>query len=202
MNNSEEKKRPNANYKLSKENSNPEEITYYYNRERRLERAPQAVRDLYNEESPRRRFNFFRSLSGAKPRSIMLATILMASIMIAAISYFNLASDTYDLDGNRLTVQAIIYEDTIIVALKKSTRKDKVSRYVNPYTGAVNIAISPALRTGSDRVLQPEDVFYHRIFFTLEPVEFYRFAVPFDPAELAMVFQTEKKTLSLTIKPE
>ena len=201
MNNSEEKKRPNANYKLSKENPNPEEITYYYNRELRLEKAPQRVRDLYEEE-PRRRFNIFRSLSGSKPRSIMLATILMASIMIAAISYFNLASDTYDLDGNQLTVQAIVYEDTVIVALKKIIRKDKLARYVNPYTGAVNIAVTPSIKEGSEKILQPDDIFYHRVFFTMEPVEYYRFAVPFDPAELAMVFQTEKKTLKLTIKPE
>ena len=199
MSDENEKKRPNANYRLSRENADPDEIVYHYNRERRLEKAPQSVRDLY-EETPRRRFGLFGSLVNTRPKAMMFFSIVIACLMIVAISYLNLASDTYDFDGNRLAVQAIIYEDTIIVALKKTIRKDALARMARPYNGAVSIAVAPALKAG--QVMQSEDVFYHRIFFTTEQQENYRFALPFNAGELLLVLQTEKKTLNVRIKPE
>ena len=198
---SEEKKRPNANYRLSKENANPEEITYYYNRKRRLEKAPQSVRDLYNEEPPRR-FNLIGPLINTRPKAMMFFSIVIACLLIVAISFLNLASDTYDFDGNRLTVQAIMYEGTTIVAVKKTVKKDVLARLSKPYRGAVNIAAAPSIRSGSDQIMQPQDIFYHRIFFSAESTENYRFALPFDAGELLIVFQSEKKTLNVKIKPE
>ena len=201
MSDDEEKKRPNANYRLSKEHINAEEITYHYSRERRLEKAPQAVRDLYKEQ-PRRRFSLLGPLTGSKPQAMMFFSIVIASLMIAAISYLSLASDTYDFDGNRLSVEAIIFENTTIVALKKTVRKNTLARMSKPYNGAVNIAVAPAIKAGSGQVMQPEDVFYHRVFFSGESQEIYRFALPFDADELLIVFQSENKTLSVRVKPE
>lgn len=201
MSDGEEKKRPNANYRLSKEKFDTEDITYHYSRERRLEKAPQSVRDLY-EEKPKRRFGFLGSLANTKPQRMMLASILVASLMIAAISYFNLASDTYDFDGNRLSVEAILFEGTTIVTLKKTTGKNAITRLNKPYNGAVNVAVAPAIKAGSGQVMQPEDVFYLRVFFTAESQEIFRFALPFDAEELLVVFQSEKKTLSIKVKPE
>ena len=199
MSDGEEKKRPNANYRLSKESADPDEIVYHYDRERRLEKAPQSVRDLY-KESPPRRFSLMGPLVGSKPRAMLFFTIVIASLLIVAISFLNLASDTYDFDGNRLTVQAIIFEGTIIVALKKSARNDALNRLNRPYTGAVNIGVAPAMKAGDEA--EREDVFYHRIFFTAAPQESYSFAVPFDAGELLMVFQSEKKSLNVKIRPE
>ena len=196
----EEKKRPNANYRLSRENIDPEEITYHYNRERRLERAPQTVRDLYRE--PPRRFSLLRPLAGSKSHSMVLLSIVVTCLMIVAVSYLNLASDTYDFDGNRISIQAILVEDTIIVALTKSVRKDILGRLNRPYNGAVNIAVAPAIKAGSDRVMQPGDIFYQTIFFTAASQEHYRFTLPFYANELLLVFQSEKKTMNARIKPE
>ena len=190
-----EKKRPNANYRLSKENANPEDITFHYNRERRLAKAPQAVQDLYNKDPPKR-FGLFRTLTGTKPRATLFFTIVVICVMVFMISFLGLVGDTYEFDGNRLTVQAIRYADKVIIALKKSTKKGAFS---NPYNGAVNIAVTPAAKAGE---AMPEDVFYHRIFFTTEQQETYRFVLPFDSEELLLVFQTEKKTLDVRIKPE
>jgi len=200
MSDGEEKKRPNANYQLSKANANPEEITYHYNRERRLAKAPKAVRDLYDEEKkPKQRFSLFRPLTGSKQHATMFYSIIVACLLILAISFLGIVGDTFDLDGNRLTVQAIRYEETVIVALRKTVRKGALALLSKPYNGAVNIAVAPAAKTGQ----QPrDDIFFHRIFFTAEPQEFYRFALPFDSEELVLVFQTEKKTLDVRVKPE
>jgi hypothetical protein len=198
----EKPERPNANYRLSHENANPDEMTYHYNRERRLAKAPQAVRDLYKPQKQPRRFNLLGPLINTKPKVMTFASIVIACLAILAISIFGLASDTHDLDGNQLTVQAIKYEGIVIITAKKSVKKNMLRRIVKPYTGAVDIAVSPALKTGQKQVYRQEEIFLHRIFFTHEPQELYRFSVPFDSGELALVFQTEKKSLGITVKPE
>jgi len=198
MSDNGEKKRPNANYRLSKESANPDEIVYHYNRERRLAKAPQAVRDLYKEK-PKKRFGVFGPLVNTKPKLMMFGSIVVICIMLLVISFMGLVGDTYDFDGNRLTVQAIDFEGTIIIVLKKTIRKDAIARLSGPYNGAVNIAVAPAAKAGQP---PPQDIFYHRIFFTADQEELYRFAIPFEAEELLLVFQTEKKTLDVRIKPE
>jgi hypothetical protein len=194
MSDDEEKQRPNAKYRLSNENANPEGFTYYYSRERRLAKAPQAVRDLYNED-PKKRGGLLRSLVNSKPKAMMFASIVIMCLAILFLSTFGYTGSGYELDGNKLSVQAVKYEGVVIVAVKKTINKNFASRFSTPYTGAVSIAV-----TAPDTL--PGDAFFHRIFFTLEPQEQYRFSVPFDSDELTFIFQTEKKMLNMTVKPE
>jgi len=192
-----EKKRPNAKYKLSNENIQGAEIVYHYNRERRLEKAPQAVRDLYNEQ-PRRRFGFLNTLIGNKPGAILFGTIIILCVMMLLLSFFGYIGDSHELDGNILSVKGIKYEGTVIIEIRKTLKKDKFARRINPYTGTVNIAVFLPVKSGQEQ--SQHDIFYHKIFFTNEQEEYYRFAVPFNQSDLALVFQTEKKTLNLTVQ--
>jgi len=209
MSDGEQKQRPNANYKLSKENTPDEtvneEIVYHYNRERRLEKAPQSVRDLYNTpQAPVNRFNLLKPLVRTKHLTMMFISIVIISVFMLAISLLGLVGDSYDLDGNQISIQALRYEGIIIVTVNKTVKKTGLARFSRSdpaYTGAVDIAVQPAM-TGADHGWQPTDIFYHRIFFTFEPEENYRFSVPFDVEELALVFKSETKTLSLKLKAE
>jgi len=202
MSDNEKKQRPNANYKLSNDSYKEDQLVYHYDRERRLAKAPQSVRDLYN--APVHRFNLLRPLVRTKPLAMMFISIVVISLVILAIGVLGLASDTHVLDGNQLSIQAIRYEGTIIIAVDKTMKKTGMARFSRSeaYTGAVDIAVQPVLKSGEAQDWQPEDIFYHKIFFTLEPAEYYRFSVPFDAGELALVFRTEKKTLGLTVKAE
>jgi hypothetical protein len=202
MSDNEEKKRPNARYKLSSENANEEGIVFHYNRERRLAKAPQIVRDLYKAEPPRR-FNLLRPLVATKPLAMMFASVVIASILILVVSILGLAGSSYNLDGNRLSLQAVQYEGAIIVVVRKTIPQGAFARFsaaASPYTGAVDIAVQPVIKAAAGQ--EPEAVFYHKIFFTLEPEETYRFSVPFDSNTLALVFKTEQKTLGVTVKAE
>ena len=210
-NNEEEKKprqRPNAKYKLSNENMNlkDEGIVHYYNREHRLEKAPQSVRDLYKTQWTRRRFGLFGPLVKTKPLAIMFFSIIVICIVIVLISALGFTGAGYMLDGNNISIQALRFEGAVIMAVDKSTRKssglDRFSRSAPPYTGAVDIAVQPLLKDGEAGAEVPEDLFFHKIFFTLEPVEYYRFSIPFDADELAVVLRTETKSLRLTVKAE
>jgi len=188
-------RRPNEKYKLSRnENSfNPEDekLTFYYNRERRLAKAPQNVKDLYAEQPKTSRLNFLRPLVADKPRATLFFTILMMSGVILILSLLGYFSSSYTLEGNKIDINGTAFEGATIVVLRK-TVKSKTA-----YTGAVDIAVSVA-------VLPDEEIplFYHRVFFTLEQEEEYRFAVPFDSTELLMVLQTAKSDLKIKFKPE
>jgi hypothetical protein len=199
--NNEEKKRPNANYPLSGQNIDENNLVFHYNRERRLAKAPQAVRDMYNKPQSPYRFNLFRPLVSTKPLAMMFGSIIIACILILIVSALGLAGSSYNLDGTRVSLQAIQYEGAVIVVVKKTIPKDILTRFSSaaPYSGAVDIAVQPVIRTADQ---EPQAVFHHRIFFTLEPEEIYRFSVPFDTKELALVFKTEQKTLGVAVKVE
>ena len=187
-------RRPNANYKLSKpdtENSIEEEkLTFYYNRERRLAKAPQSVRDLYTQKR-QYRFSLLRPLVADKPRAILFFTILIICAVIFLLSILGYFDNSYLLDGNKIEIVGTGYEETTIVVLKKTFKKGLSS----PYSGAVDIAVSPV------EINEEEfPIFHHRVFFSLEPEEEYHFVVPFDLPELLMVLQTEKSTLQMKLK--
>jgi hypothetical protein len=189
-------KRPNAKYNLSKKDCGGDEPQFYYNRERRLAKAPQPVRDLYADTKPKR-FNLLRPLVGSKPRALLFFSILILCASILALSAFGYFDNGYALEGNKLSVKAARYEGSVIVTLKKTLQKNASASYA----GAVDVAVSPAVSPDAPGVEVPP-VFYHRVFFSLAPEEDYRFAVPFDAAGLVMVLQTEKNEVRFRIKAE
>jgi hypothetical protein len=192
------KKRPNANYKLSKSDNAPvsqEELNFYYNREHRLAKAPKNVQDLYKEKKPNR-FGFLGILVADPPRRILLATILLMCAVIWLFSLLGYVDTSYNFDGNLVKISAIDYEGAVIVVVNKTVKNKNV------YTGAVDIAVSVPIQTQGGEDKQTENdytVFYHRLFFSLEKHERYSFAVPFESDKLLLVLQTEKKTLKITV---
>ena len=188
------RKRPNSNYKLSKPDDavldENEELHFYYDRERRLEKAPQSVKELYKKKD-NTRFSLLRPLVADKPRKMLFFSIIVLCIMIWIIALLGFFDSSYSLDGNKLEISGMVYEGITIIEIKKT--QNNVFR---SYSGSVDIAVSiPA----AGEVDFP--VFYHRIFFTLEKEEQYTFAVPFDDPLLLMVFQTENTSLRITFNP-
>jgi len=200
----EGKKRPNANYQLSKTNVKPHEITYHYSRDRRLEKAPQSVQDLYYKEEPPRR-GLLKIAAGGKVQLFTMIAILMVSVLALVVTILGREGDTHDLEGNRVTVQAIRYEEMIIVALGKTVpnRRQFLSlRPVRqPYTGVVSIEVLP-MPPPADYTSLFGSIFFHRINFTEESPEFFRFTVPFDSDELEIVLRTETRDLYARVMVE
>jgi len=195
------KVRPNSNYKLSypdTEEIKPENITYYYNRERRLANAPKEVKDIYSEQK-KNRFGFLGSLTADKPRKILFFMILFLCILIFLLSRLGFLDDTYILDGNNIEITGTIYEGNTIVILRKTIKDSK------PYTGAVDIAVSPfydAANGNSFTDIEQLSYYRHRVFFTLENQEEYRFVIPYDSAELLVVLQNDRNELQMKINPQ
>jgi hypothetical protein len=190
----ERPRRPNEKYKLSKGDSlvdpKEEELVFYYNREHRLAKAPQSVRDLYTAQK-KPRFNLLRPLVADKPRAILFFTILIICIFIVVFSVLGLFDSSYTLEGNKIEIRETVYDGTTIVDLSKKAKNSEA------YSGAIDIAVTAAVRPDEETPL-----FYHRVFFTLTPEEEYRFVVPFSSSELLMLVQTEKSVLKIILKPK
>jgi len=192
----EDHKRPNSNYNLSypdkPEGESKESATFYYNRERRLASAPKAVQDLYKETKPGR-FGLFGVLVADRPRRALFFTILILCAIIIIVSRIGLLETTAVLDGNKLDISGTIFEDATIVLIKKTARK------ADAFTGEVNVFVSEHDMSKSEEVMP---VFSHRIYFSLEKNEAYRFAVPYNSGELWVFLENDKSKLLINFKPE
>jgi hypothetical protein len=190
-------RRPNAEYKLSDHPRRDEEkLVFRYSREERLAKAPRAVQDLYKEEA-RPKFSLLRPLVGSRPRAAMFASIMILCVAILGMSVFGFLEGGYVFGANRLRPEALRFEGTTIISLKKSRSKNREA-----YTGAVDIGVSPVFKGETEPAEGDYPVFIQRVFFTMNDEEEYRFTAPFDSEELILVFQGEKDTLSVKIKCE
>ena len=193
-------RRPNQNYNLSRDSCEapPEGLTFYYNRERRLANAPESVQNLYKEQK-RTRFGLFSVLVADRPRRFLFMMIVLLCAVILVLSLSGYLDTSYTLGGNKLEINGTLFEGSTIILLKKKAEKS------NAYSGAVDIAVSVPMLLQDDVSAPLEEdypVFYHRVFFSMDKEETYRFAVPFDQGELLMVLQSEKKTLQLKLIPK
>jgi hypothetical protein len=187
-----ERKRPNANYPLSNKKTNDEELVFYYSRAARLAKAPKSVQALY-EESPKRKFGFFRALTATRPLAMLFISIMFFSAVIMVISYLGFNDASYILGGNRVSVSAIKFQGETFIVLEKTFQENQ-----DVYTGVVDIAVSPEAAGEGDPAAYP--VFTHRVFFSLNPAEEYRFSVPFEAEKLLMVLLGEQDSAQFTVK--
>jgi hypothetical protein len=196
-----EKERPNAKYNLSKPDNAPvpqEGLNFYYNRDHRLAKAPQYVQDLYKVKKTSR-FGFLGVLIADKPRKILFFSIVLLCLMIWLLAFLGYFDSSYTLDGNKIKVSAAVVEGATILVINKTVK----NKNKDPYTGAVDIAVSVPVPLQDDAQSQIEinfPVFSHRVFFTLEKEERYSFSVPFDSGELLLVLQTEKESQKIKLK--
>jgi len=186
-------KRPNANYQLSKPDAGTDEnggLVFYYDRARRLEKSPE-LKKLYQEDR-KGKFGLIGVLIADRPRRFLFIVIILLCLAILILSIFGYLDTSYKLDGNKIDITAAMFENTTIIVLTK------IAENAKSYTGSVDIAVSPALQSPDEEI----KIFAHRIFFTLEKEESYRFAVPFNSEELLMVLQSERSELKMSFKPK
>jgi hypothetical protein len=186
-----ERRRPNARYPLTEKKPPKDEgPVFYYSREQRLAKAPSKVRALY-EEAPKKKFGFFRTLTATRPLAMLFSSIMLLSAAIIIIAIFNRAGG-HSLGGNRLAVEAVKFQGETIIVLSKTVKDPE-----GAYTGPVDIGISPAAPEDSDAKDYP--VFTHRVFFSLNAEEEYRFSLPFEAEKLLMLLQGEQDSAQFII---
>jgi hypothetical protein len=154
-----------------------ESLVFYYSREHRLERASETVRGL-NAPREKTKRGFFGALAANKSQGFLLIGIVVMSAMIMMVSVF-VKGDTADFGGNRVEFSAFRFQGSSYLALKKTASKKG-----SPYTGVVNLAVSPSSLPPGEAALP---VFTQTIFFSLEAEEEFRMMLPFESAEILIL---------------
>jgi hypothetical protein len=181
--------RPNPGRKLTENRQQDDELVFYYSREKRLEKAPQRVRALY-EEPPQKKFSLLRPLIANRPLATLFAMVMLLSVVSAIIAFSGIADRGYDFEGNRITVDAQRYEGTVILEIRKNPgRKDRSGESA----AAVDIQIS-SLGAGEGLV------FSHRLVFNPQREEEFRVVVPFESPELLFHIQGDRERLEFKVK--
>jgi hypothetical protein len=170
------------------------ELIFYYNRERRLEKASPEVRAM-NEGIPLAKGGFVRSLTSTKPHKILFVTILVVSAWILIFSSIAGSRSSLTLGGNTLRFSAGGGAEPFVVVKKRV-----VSGVEEPYAGPVQVGVSPYIKSAGK--MNPADipVFMDQLFFTLEAEEEFRLNLPFRAESYLLLFQAGEQRVSARVK--
>jgi hypothetical protein len=167
---------------IQKENPN---LTFYYSRERRLAKAPEAVRALYNDDA--KKSGFIRSLVDTKGKQATFFSIIVLCVLILFLSFFTSAGEKKFM-GNVLAATALRVPDanesgvTYIVLTKEAVKGKQ------PRSGIVDMFVyldAPAAPNTAASTLWAGS-----IVFTEAPLEEFRFAVPGNARALALTLSS------------
>jgi hypothetical protein len=182
--------RPNPERELTENRPGEDEMVFYYSREKRLAKAPQRVRDLYEKSAPAK-FNLLRPLIATKPLAMLFATMLILSAISAIVAFSGIADRNYKFQGNSITVDAQRYQGTVIVTIRKTPDREGQTAE----GGLTDILISPVQGRGGEG-----SGFPHRLVFSPGKEEEFRVVVPFDSPELVFRIQGESDLLEFKAK--
>jgi hypothetical protein len=172
-----------------------QDLVYYYNRERRLERASAAVREL-NKPGPPMRGGVVRVFTTTKPLAILFLTMILLVIMTLIMSYRVSDRGGRILGENTLRASAETAGDSTFITFVKTIGGK------NPYTGTVDIAVSTVLTSEEKKEGVQPPISAQRVFFTLEDEEEYRISIPFTAEELLILMQGGEQRITFRIRPE
>ena len=170
---------------------------FYYSRERRLNRAPQAVRDMY--EGNIKRPGFFKSFFATKGNFMVFMVIVIAAVTGLATRFSGRERETgVKLGANTLALIIVQEEEAQVLGISKNAPKSGEF-----YTGPVDVAVSPVApkpKEGAQQEAPP--VFSHRIIFNPAESEIYRLPLPFDKTEYFVLLKTgdEQKTIRIRVR--
>jgi hypothetical protein len=168
-------------------------LVFYYSRERRLSRASEQVREL-NEAAPVKRPGLIGALTANRSGAMVFVSIVALSIFFIIYSLFMPKGSQAKLGENSVSVSAMGFPEATYIAVKKKSLGER------SYTGTVDIAVS--IPAGKNDSAENAPIVTHRVFFTLEPEEDFRFSVPFMAAELILAIQAGEELITLRVKPE
>ncbi|MDR1506911.1 MAG: hypothetical protein LBI67_07380 [Treponema sp.] len=160
-------------------------VTFYYSRERRLEKASPEVR-LLNEQTVLKRQGLFRTLTATKPRMFTFLSIITICAAIVLFSLLKSDSRARILD-TEIVVSAVKGGDKSYITLKKTVTGP------DPYTGAVAVAVSPENSV--------ETLYRETLYFSLENEEVYRFIAPVTGKTLLILAVLDSQPVLLKTNP-
>ncbi|MDR2900940.1 MAG: hypothetical protein LBV20_05430 [Treponema sp.] len=173
---------------------NERDLVFRYSRERRLEHASEAVKQL-NVDGRKYSFNLLRPLTATKSLTFLFVSIIVLVAIMYLVAFFFGSKDEIVFGGNTINVSAFTFEGKTYLTLDK-----KIKTKESFYTGTVDLAVS-----SNDNIdPPPKEMIIHteRIFFTLEDEEAFKMAIPFEAKQLLILIQSEKEIQRLNVITE
>ncbi|MDX9897936.1 MAG: hypothetical protein RBT62_03385 [Spirochaetia bacterium] len=100
------------------ETKDKNQIVYYYNREKRMEKAGPNARfmvDHYNGKRP----GIFRSLTATRSLRYLFFAVVFMTIAVLVVSYIQGSRNTGTVGGVNLSVSAMWFEGDVYVSIKR-----------------------------------------------------------------------------------
>ena len=179
-----------------------EDLVFRYSRERRLDRAPQNVRELYY--GPERKKSKYRSFNISRPTGVLFLTILFVFVFLFIMPKLLKENNNLTLEGNQISFSSHVFSDVTYITLRKNAKGDSF------YTGPVEFAISalqePQKKGGPEASLESLTesltIENQRVFFTLNPTEEFGFSVPFTAVKLIILVKAGETIKSIQLKSQ
>ncbi len=172
---------------MTDRDKNPQEpLTFYYSRERRLERASESVRKL-NTQGHQRPPNFFRTLTSNRASAFLLLAILMLVLTYGIITFLGILQNRAVFLGNSLELSALRFKGSTYTVIKKKVTSQK------PYVGPVDLAIRGTAPEGGPVSVQ-------RIVFSNDKTEEFRLSLDGEWETLVVILQAQGSKVTLQCK--
>lgn len=108
--------------------NNEETLIFRYDRSRRLENAPQNVKDFYDGKIINSGKGLFHSLFGNKSSKFMFLTILCLVFMSFIFTYLVPQDNTVKVENLTITLNAMRFEDSIYCSVEIPSSVDFENR--------------------------------------------------------------------------
>lgn len=125
----------------------PEALNFRYSRDRRLDRAPELVQDMYRRGyTPNK--GFIKGLTANAGLRSIFFTIIILSVVIVGVTLFSDNPDTARFPGATARLKAFLYSDTVYVSVTLESEKGSsadllpVSALIEGLDSAGNIVAS------------------------------------------------------------
>ena len=112
--------------KAKKEMANPhfgekfsnDSFTFYYNRDERLQNAPDCVKAHYDGTEPKPPKGLFKALVHTKMSRYCLFALILVLALFVGLYFFGGKENENALLGTNYTLRAINYEDNVLISVK------------------------------------------------------------------------------------
>ena len=170
-------------------------VNFYYSREKRLQRASQAVKDI-NEPYVPRKAGLFRTLTSTRPLRFLFLSVITICVAITILSRFLYVEGVREIGNNKVAVSVIGSGENSYITVRKTMLKSggKSGNAAMPYAGPVDIAVA-----------LPDDgsqVYAERIYFGPGQEEIFRFVAPFKGKKLLLLMEAGSEQVHLTVASE
>ncbi|MDR0448764.1 MAG: hypothetical protein LBH07_08860 [Treponema sp.] len=175
--------------------------TFYYSREKRLEKASKAVREL-NETSSYRKPGLFRTLTATQPLRFLFISIITICAMLFILTRFLNVEGVRVIGNNTVEVSIITARDNSYVTVKKTIKQPGILQKTGQegaYAGVVDIAVSLSESGNSGGHSAEALVHVEQIYFGPEPEEVFRFSVPFRGKKIFVLMDAGVERILFTL---